>query len=75
MAERGKCSWEERRDMMNRMFQARQRAFDTVHEATNKLINALTPAQRTKARRSLPCLASGPSMMGGRGRGGGTVTH
>jgi hypothetical protein len=39
----GTASWEERRDMMNRTFQARQQAFDTVHEAANKLMTALTP--------------------------------
>ena len=67
----GTASWEERRDMMNRMFQARQQAFDTVHEAANKLMTALTPAQQTKARRSLPGLAFGPGMMGRRRRGDG----
>jgi Spy/CpxP family protein refolding chaperone len=67
----GTASWEERRDMMNRMFQARQQAFDTVHEAANKLMTVLTPAQQTKARRTLPGLAFGPGMMGPRGRGGG----
>jgi hypothetical protein len=65
------ATWEERRDMMNRMFQSHQQAFDTVHEAANKLLAVLTPAQQTKARESLPGLAFGPGMMGRRGRGGG----
>lgn len=65
----GTASWEERRDMMNRTFQARQQAFDSVHEAAEKLMTVLTPAQRTKAQSSLPGLAFGPGMMGRRGRG------
>jgi hypothetical protein len=60
----GTATWEERRDIMNRTFQARQQAFDTVHEAASKLMTVLTPSQQTKAQRSLPGLASGPGMMG-----------
>ena len=62
----GTASWQERRDKMNQMFQARQQAFDTVHEAANKLIPALDPAQKAKAQRTLPGLAYGRGMMGQR---------
>jgi LTXXQ motif family protein len=61
----GTASWQERRDMMNRMFQARQQSFDAVHEAAEKLLPALNPAQQAKAARALPGLAvRGPGMMG-----------
>ena len=62
----GTASWQERRDKMNQMFQARQQAFDTVHEAANKLIPALDPAQKAKAQRNSPGLAYGRGMMGQR---------
>ncbi len=62
----GTASWQERRTMMNRMFEARQQAFDTVHEAAEKLLPVLDPGQRTTARRSLPGLTNGPGMMGRR---------
>jgi LTXXQ motif family protein len=62
----GTASWQESRDMMNQMFQARQQAFDTVHAAADKLMPALDPAQRGKAQRSLPGLAYGRGMMGQR---------
>ena len=52
----GTATWEERRDMMNRMFEARQQAFTTVHEAAQKLLPSLTPAQRTLASTCLPGL-------------------
>ena len=52
--------------MMNQMFQARQQAFDTVHEAADKLTAVLDPAQREKAQRSFPGLAYGRGMMGQR---------
>jgi hypothetical protein len=65
----GTASWQERRDMMNSMFQARQQAFDTVHEAANKLMSVLTPAQKANARRSLPGLGNATGMMGRRGPG------
>ncbi len=62
----GSASWQERRDMMNRMFEARQQAFNTVHAAAEKLLPSLDAAQRTKAATRLPGLAgSGHSMMGG----------
>jgi hypothetical protein len=65
----GTASWQERRDMMNRMFQARQQTFDTVHDAAEKLLPALNPAQQTKAAGELPGLvARGPGMMGHRAR-------
>jgi hypothetical protein len=61
----GTASWQERRDMMNRMFEARQQSFDTVHTAAEKLLPSLTQAQQTKAARVLPGLAArGPGMMG-----------
>lgn len=62
----GTASWQERRDMMNNMFQARQQAFDTVHAAAEKLLPALDPAQQQKARSTLPGLAYGRGMMRGR---------
>jgi len=65
------ASWEERRDMMNRTFQARQQAFESVHGAADKLMTVLTSAQQTKARRILPGLAFGRGMMGRRGPGTG----
>jgi hypothetical protein len=72
----GTASWQERRDMMNQMFQARQQAFGSVHEAAEKLLPALDPAQKAKAQTTLPGLAygrgrmGGPGMMGGHRRGG-----
>lgn len=60
------ASWQERRDMMNRMFEARQQAFDTVHGAANKLLAVLDPAQKTKAEQTLPGLAFRRDMMRGR---------
>jgi hypothetical protein len=62
----GTASWQERRDSMDQMFQARQQAFDTVHDAANKLMESLDPAQRTKAQGSLPGLAYRRGMMGQR---------
>ena len=49
----------ERRAMMNRVLQARQRALDMVHAAAQELLAALEPAQRTEAVHRLPGL-SGP---------------
>jgi hypothetical protein len=49
----------ERRAMMNRVLQARQRSFDMVHGAAEELLAALEPTQRTKAADRLPGL-SGP---------------
>ena len=36
------ANWQERRDMMNNMFQAHQQAFDTVHAAAEALLPALS---------------------------------
>jgi Spy/CpxP family protein refolding chaperone len=55
----GTASWQERRDLMNRMFEARQQAFGTVHAAAAKLMAALTPEQRTQAQSILPGSAYG----------------
>ena len=46
----GTASWQERWNMMNQMVQTRQQAFDMVHEAANRLLLALDPAQKAKAR-------------------------
>ena len=63
----GTATWEERRDMMNTMFEAHQQAFDQVHEAAEKLLPALTKEQRAKAEISLPGLALRHGIMRGRG--------
>lgn len=64
------ASWEERQGMMNTMFQARQQAFTTVHDAAAKLLPALTSAQRQQAQGMLPGLmAHGPGQGRGMGRG------
>ena len=60
------ASWQERRNLMNQMFQARQQASDAVHEAATKLLLALDPAQRVKAQSILPGLTYGRGMMGQR---------
>lgn len=52
----GTATWEERRDMMDRMFEARQQAMTTVHEAAHNLLPALSPHQRRLAATSLPGL-------------------
>jgi len=62
----GTASWQEHRDMMNGMFEARQQAFDTVHDAADKLLPVLDPAQKAKAEKSLPGLAFRGGMMRGR---------
>ncbi len=62
----GTASWQERRNLMNQMFQARQQAFDTVHAAATTLMSALAPAQKAKAQSIVPGLAYGPGMMGQR---------
>jgi hypothetical protein len=59
------ATWQERQDMMNRMFSARQQASAAVHEAALKLEPALTAEQRTKATAILPGLRTTPM---GRGR-------
>lgn len=64
----GTATWEERRDMMNRAFQARQQAFQSVHDAALALLPSLTDLQKGKAEYVLPGLAR--RGMGGRGMGG-----
>jgi uncharacterized coiled-coil DUF342 family protein len=62
------ATWQERRDMMNRTFEARQSAFETVHAAALKLEPDLTLAQRSQAALMLPGLRTpGPGMAMGRG--------
>lgn len=61
------ATWEQRRDLMNSMFEARQDAFNRVHNAAEKLVSELTPEQKQKANRILPGIGFGPGMMG---RGG-----
>ena len=53
----GTATWEERRDMMNRAFQARQQAFQAVHDAAQALLPLLTDLQKGKAEYILPGLA------------------
>ncbi len=59
----GTASWQERRDLMNSMFQSRQQASDTVYQAATKLMAALDPVQKARARQILPGLAHGHGMM------------
>ena len=59
----GTASWEERRNLMNAMFQTRQQASDSVHQAATRLLAALDPAQKTRAQQILPGLAYGHGMM------------
>ena len=64
------ATWEERRDMMNRMFEAHQQAFDTVHSAAETLLPSLNAEQAARARDRLPGLRSaGGGWMRGRGPG------
>ena len=60
----GTASWQERRNLMNQMFQAQQQAADTVHEAATKLLAALDPAQKTRGQALLPGLAYRGGIMG-----------
>ena len=62
----GTASWQERRNLMNQMFQTRQQAFATVQEAATKLMATLSPAQKAKAQSILPGFAYGRGMMGQR---------
>ena len=59
------ASWAERRKFMNQMFDARQQAAETVHEAAQKLLPALDPHQRDTAEAILPGLRFGGMMGGG----------
>ncbi len=60
----GTASWQERRTLMNQMFQARQQAANTVHEAATKLLASLDPTQKAKAQAILPGLTYRRGMMG-----------
>ncbi len=51
------ATWEERRDMMNRAFQARQQAFQSVHDAALALMPVLSERQQGRAEVILPGLA------------------
>src|SRR5579872_2370945 len=62
----GTATWQERRDMMNRMFEVRQQSFDSVHAAAEKLLPTLDATQKAQAERSLPGLAGPGPMMGRR---------
>ena len=62
----GTASWQERRTLMNQMFKARQQAFDSVHEAAEKLLPALDAAQRAKAQTLVPGLVQRSGMTGQR---------
>jgi hypothetical protein len=52
------ATWQERRDMMNGMFESRGEAQRIVQEAARKLLTVLTPAQQAQAGRMLPGLIS-----------------
>lgn len=60
----GTASWQERRNLMNQMFQARQQAYEAIHAAATKLLLIMDPAQKSKAQSILPGLAYNPGMMG-----------
>ena len=49
--------------MMNQMFQARQQAAGTVHDAATTLLKDLTPEQKTEAEQLLPGLTFRGGMM------------
>ncbi len=60
------ASWQERRDMMNRAFEARQQSFAAVHDAALKLEPTLTAEQRKTAAGILPGLLNASPMGPGR---------
>ena len=62
----GTASWQERRDLMNQMFQARRQAFATVQAAATKLVAGFSPSQKAQAQSILPGLGYGRGMMGQR---------
>lgn len=67
----GTATWDERRAMMNRMFEARRLSYESVQEAAGTLLPALTPRQRAEAVAILPGLAPrGPMRRGMMMRGG-----
>jgi hypothetical protein len=60
------ATWQERRDMMNRMMEAPQPSRDSVQAAARALLFRLTPTQRATGQQELPGLGGiGPY---GRGR-------
>jgi hypothetical protein len=59
----GTASWQERRDLMNSMFQSRQQASDSVYQAATKLMAILDPVQKARAQQILPGLAYRHGMM------------
>jgi hypothetical protein len=61
------ASWDERRAMMNEMFQSRQQAFDDIHAAALKLLPSLDAKQQATARTILPGLAPGRGHRGPHG--------
>jgi hypothetical protein len=60
----GTASWQERRNMMNRMFDVRQQSFDTIHKAAGRLLPELDRTQQAKAQQILPGLRAHHGMMG-----------
>ena len=66
----GTATWQERRDMMNRMFDARQQSYSVVHATAERLLAVLDPSQRSKATASLPGLGGSGYGMVGRGGSG-----
>lgn len=59
----GTATWHESQQMMNQMFQARQQAAGTVHDAATTLLKDLTPEQKTEAEQLLPGLTFRGGMM------------
>ncbi|MDE2334280.1 MAG: Spy/CpxP family protein refolding chaperone [Rhodospirillales bacterium] len=59
----GTATWHESQQMMNEMFQARQQARSTVHDAATKLLQDLSAEQKTAAEQVLPGLAFRRGMM------------
>lgn len=64
----GTATWEERRTMMNNMFDTRQQMHDSVRAAAEALLPALTPAQKSQAASILPGLIGRGGRMMGHGR-------
>jgi hypothetical protein len=64
------ATWQDRQEMMNTMFSSRTEAQRMVHEAAEKLLPELTPAQRSQANARLPGLMpQGAGMGRGMGQG------
>jgi len=60
----GTATWQESRNMMNRMIEARQEGYARVHKAAVVLLAVLDPGQRAIAKQILPGLAYAPAMTG-----------